>query len=89
MTDQSTLPAEDRTRTTATYPPASGAGLEPTDGQVTDYRDQLRSDRWNAAPLKNPEVQKTDARYVVLGVVLLSVITLLVLVLGYGSGFWS
>jgi hypothetical protein len=56
---------------------------------VVDYRDQLRSSRWNAAPLQNPEVGKTDGRLVVLGVVILSAITFVVLVLGYSSGFWG
>jgi hypothetical protein len=49
----------------------------------------LQSRRWNAAPLKNPEAQKTDPRIAVAGIVLLSAITLVVIVLGYGSGFWG
>lgn len=54
-----------------------------------DFRDQLRSRRWNAAPLRNPEVQKTDPRIAVAFIVILCAITLVVLVIGYGSGFWS
>lgn len=54
-----------------------------------DYRDQLRSRRWNAAPLRNPEVQKTDPRIAVAFVVILSAVTLVILVAGYASGFWS
>jgi hypothetical protein len=54
-----------------------------------DYRDQLRSRRWNAAPLRNPEVEKTDPRIAVAFIIALSVVTLLILVVGYASGFWS
>lgn len=54
-----------------------------------DYRDELRSRRWDAAPLRNPEVEKTDPRIAVAAIVILCAITLVVLVLGYGSGFWS
>ncbi|MFO7532287.1 MAG: hypothetical protein R6W93_07465 [Candidatus Limnocylindrales bacterium] len=55
-----------------------------------DYRDGLRSRRWNAAPLRNPEVEKTDPRIAVLVIVLMSAVTLGVLVLGYGVlGLWS
>jgi hypothetical protein len=55
----------------------------------TDYRSGLRSRRWDAAPLRNPEVEKTDPRIAVAFIALLSGITLVVLVLGYASGFWQ
>lgn len=54
-----------------------------------DYREQLRSRRWNAAPLRNPEAHKTDPRIAVAFIVILSAITLIILVAGYASGFWS
>ena len=54
-----------------------------------DYRDELRSRRWDAAPLRNPEVDRTDPRIAVAAIVILCLITLIVLVLGYGSGFWG
>jgi len=57
--------------------------------EVADYRDLLRSRRWNAAPLRNPEAEKTDPRIAVLAIALLAAATLLVLVVGYASGFWS
>ena len=43
-----------------------------------DYRDQLGSRRWNAAPLRNPEVDKTDPRIAVAAVLLLATLTLLI-----------
>jgi hypothetical protein len=89
VTDQSGLQPEPGSTETTMYRRGSEAGLEPASDQVADYRDQLKSSRWNAAPLENPEAEKSDPRYVVLGVVILSAITLAVLVLGYGSGFWS
>jgi hypothetical protein len=76
----------------ATTPPVTApeTGVVRTERRVTgDYRDELRSRRWDAAPLRNPEVEKTDPRIAVAAIVILCVITLVVLVLGYGSGFWS
>jgi hypothetical protein len=54
-----------------------------------DYRDLLRSRRWDAAPLRNPEVEKTDPRIAVAAIVVLCAVTLVVLVAGYASGFWT
>jgi hypothetical protein len=54
-----------------------------------DYRDELASRRWEAAPLRNPEVDKTDPRIAVAAIVILSAVTLLILVVGYASGFWE
>ena len=72
----------------ATPPRASSPAPGGTAG-VGDYREQLRSRRWDAAPLRNPEVQKTDPRIAVAFIIGLSAITLIILVLGYASGFWS
>jgi hypothetical protein len=54
-----------------------------------DYRRQLRSRRWDAAPLRNPEVDKTDPRIAVAFIVALAVVTFALVVLGYDSGFWQ
>jgi hypothetical protein len=54
-----------------------------------DYRGLLASRRWNAAPLRNPEVEKTDPRIAVAAIVILASVTLMVLVAGYASGFWT
>jgi hypothetical protein len=64
-------------------------GGTPARARHDDYRDALRSRRWDAAPLRNPEAEKTDPRIAVAFIVALCVLTLLILVLGYGSGFWS
>jgi hypothetical protein len=60
------------------YPPESKA----------DWRASLRSPRWNAAPLKNPEMNPTSRPASVLFWLVLGAITFGILVLGYGSGFW-
>jgi len=76
--------------------PATVAAVESTPEPVPsatrsgeDYRDQLGSRRWNAAPLRNPEVDKTDPRIAVAAVLLLATLTLLILVVGYATGFWA
>jgi hypothetical protein len=90
MTDGSDLqPANGEAKTTM-YRPGAEGGLEAGAPEVDDYRDQLRSRRWDAAPLENPEVEKTDPRIAVAVIVLMAVVTLVVLVLGYGPlGLWS
>jgi hypothetical protein len=88
MTDQSGLQPSERESQTRLYRPAVEGGLEAT-APEGDYRDGLRSRRWNAAPLENPEVEKTDPRIAVAAIVGLAVITLIVLVVGYGIGIWS
>ena len=89
MTDRSSLQPEQQPDDTTLYRPSADGGLEAVGGQTGDYRDDLLSRRWNAAPLENPEVEKTDPRIAVVGIVVLSAITLVVLVLGYGSGLWG
>ena len=41
-----------------------------------DYRDQLSSRRWDAAPLRNPEAEKTDPRIAVAAILILAALTL-------------
>lgn len=89
MTDESGLQPKQGDSDTTMYRPATEGGLEAASDHAGDYRDQLQSRRWNAAALENPEVEKTDPRLAVLGIAILGAITLLVLVIGYGSGFWS
>ncbi len=74
---------------TVMYRPTAEGGLEAAPPEQSDYRESLRSRRWDAAPLTNPEVEKTDPRIAVAFIVGLAVITLLVLVVGYGLGIWS
>jgi|GEM_PF-281766 len=89
MTDQSGLRSQHGDDQTTMYRPTAEGGLEAAPPDRADYRDQLQSRRWDAAPLENPEVEKTDPRIAVLALVVLSTITLIVLVLGYGAGLWS
>ena len=88
MTDQSGLQPNEREGQTRLYRPTAEGGLEavPPEG---DYRDGLRSRRWDAAPLENPEAEKTDPRIAVAAIVGLAVLTLVILIVGYGAGIWS
>ena len=70
------------------YRPVPG-GLEPTPVQDRNWRRRLRSRRWGAAALANPEIEAPRASG---GVVLfggLALLTFVMLVLGYGVGLWS
>jgi hypothetical protein len=89
MTDGPSRDIEDTGQPSVTGPAGEGR-LERAPGRTGDYRDELRSRRWNAAPLENPEVEKTDPRIAVTAIVILSVITFVVLVVGYGLiDLWS
>ena len=84
MSDGSELqPTEGRDKTVM-YRPGDGGGLQAVAPESGDYRDDLRSRRWNAAPLVNPEVEKTDPRIAVAVIVIFSLLTLAILVVGYG-----
>lgn len=69
--------------------PDGQGGLEPQAETPKDYREQLESPRWNAAPLENPEMNPTSTRVAVLFWGALAVLTFVVLLVGYGTGFWS
>jgi hypothetical protein len=58
------------------------------EAKSADWRNSLRSPRWNAAPLKNPEMNPTSRPASVLYWLVLGAITFGILMLGYGSGFW-
>ncbi len=89
MTDHTGVQPESDTETTLHHPAAED-GLEAASSRTGDYRDRLQSRRWNAAPLENPEVEKTDPRLAVLTFLALGAITLIVLVVGYGIiDLWS
>ena len=88
MTERSMAPQEEAADTKM-YRPAPDGGLEPSSSGSGDYRDRLRSRRWDAAPLENPEVEKTDPRIAVGALVLLAVVTFVIIVVGYGAGVWS
>jgi hypothetical protein len=78
--------------------PDGKGGLEPrpADEAPVDWRTQLRSTRWGASltggrlpRLGNPEMNPTSAARSVVFWGLLAGLTFVLLVVGYGTGFWS
>ncbi|CAN5731622.1 hypothetical protein BH23CHL7_BH23CHL7_02680 [soil metagenome] len=63
-------------------------GLEPNPVQVRTWRSRLRSRRWKAAPLSNPEMEPTSSRLAVAFWVGLALLTFVTLLFGYGIGLW-
>jgi hypothetical protein len=69
--------------------------LKPEPGPAPDYREQLRNPRWGAAlgrgklpSLSNPEMRPTSRLMSVLFWLGLAALTFVLLLLGYGTGFW-
>ena len=78
------------------HQPDGEGGLEPRKVVELDWRTQLESPRWGSAlegdrlpDLKNPEMNPTSRMRSVLFWLGLGVATFLLLVVGYGSGFWK
>ncbi len=69
-------------------PDADGT-LAPSPATADDYRTQLRSRRWDAAPLDQNEVDLPDKRLAVVAIALLALVTFLVIVIGYLLEHWS
>jgi hypothetical protein len=74
---------------TTLYRRTADGGLERAPVTSSDYRDRLRSRRWDPAPLANPESRGTDPWIALAAIVGLSLLTFAVLVFGYGIGIWS
>lgn len=70
------------------YRPAPG-GLEPSPVEHRDWRRRLTSRRWRAAPLGNPDVKAVGPSGAILFFGGLLALTFVLLLLGYGSGFWG
>jgi hypothetical protein len=71
-------------------------GLEPQPAADHNWRAQLRSPRWGSGleggrlpELKNPEMNPTSVTRSVLFWLGLGALTFVVLVIGYGTGFWG
>ena len=64
-------------------------GMEPSPVEEKDWRRQLRSPRWSAARLANPDAREPSALGAVLIFGGLAAATFVLLVLGYATGFWS
>ena len=71
------------------YRPTPDGQLEPNPVEQRTWRSRLGSRRWNPAPLSNPEIQPTSARLAVLFWLSLAALTFVILVVGYGIGFWE
>ena len=69
--------------------PDGHGGLEPQTETPKDWRDQLDSPRWNLPPLKNAEMNPTRTAAAILFWLALGVLTFVLLLVGYGSGFWT
>jgi len=75
--------------------PDGEGGLERVPVEEDDWRTQLRSPRWGSSlergrlpGLDNPEMNPTSRFRSVLFWLSLAVVTFVILVLGYGVGFW-
>ena len=78
------------------HKPDGKGGIEQRPVRPPDWRRQLVSPRWGSArrngrlpELKNPEMNPTSTPMAVLFWLGLGVATFVVLVIGYGTGFWS
>jgi hypothetical protein len=76
--------------------PDGEGGLQPEPIPEKDWRSQLRSPRWGGSlkrgrlpELKNPEMNPTSIGRSVLFWLGLAALTFILLVAGYGSGFWG
>jgi len=76
--------------------PDGEGGLEPVPVEEADWRTQLRSPRWGMSlersrlpGLANPEMNPTSRFRSVLFWLGLGIVTFALLVVGYGTGFWS
>jgi hypothetical protein len=76
--------------------PDGRGGIEPRGAGQQDWRRQLRSPRWGSGlrgsrlpRLRNPEMDPTMTGIAVLFWLGLGFATFILLVLGYGTGFWD
>jgi hypothetical protein len=76
--------------------PDGEGGLEPRPVTPADWQDQLRSPRWGKSlrrdrlpELANTEMNPTSRLRSVLFWFALGTLTFIVLVAGYGTGFWE
>jgi hypothetical protein len=69
--------------------PDGQGGLEPQTETPQDWRDQLESPRWNPPRLANTEMNPTRTSVAVLFWIGLGLLTFVLLMVGYGTGFWK
>jgi hypothetical protein len=77
------------------HQPDGRGGVEPRTAHDRNWRGQLRSPRWGARlrggllpDLKNPEMNPTSTPLAILFWLGLGFLTFVLLLLGYGTGFW-
>ena len=70
------------------YRPVPG-GLKQHPVEQKNWRGRLRSRRWRASPLENPEARAVRPISGLIFFGALAVLTFVALVLGYGTGFWG
>ena len=68
--------------------PDGDGGIE-TVAPRKQWREDLRSPRWNVPALANPEMNPTGTGRAVAFWLALAALTFFLLVVGYGSGFWG
>jgi hypothetical protein len=75
--------------------PDGKGGIEPRPVRETNWRRQLQSRRWGLGrrdgklpELSNPEMNPTSTALAVLFWIGLGALTFVLLVVGYGTGFW-
>jgi len=76
--------------------PDGEGGVEPRAVEVDDWQEQLRSPRWGSGlrrgklpALKNPEMNPTSRFRSALFWLSLGALTFVIIVAGYGTGFWT
>ena len=76
--------------------PDGKGGIEAKPVVESDYRRQLRSPRWGASlrggkaePIENPEMNPTRTGVAIAFWAVLLLATFLLLVVGYGTGYWG
>lgn len=76
--------------------PDGKGGIEPQPVREPNWRESLQSRRWGMSrrggrlpEMKNPEMQPTSTAMAVVFWLGLGALTFVVLVAGYGSGFWK
>ena len=65
-----------------------GEGLETSPVVASDWRTKLRSPRWRAPGLRNPEASPISPASAAALLLALALITFVLIVAGYGVNFW-
>jgi hypothetical protein len=68
--------------------PDGQGGLRPSADASRDWRTSLRSRRWRAAELRNPEMNPTSTATAIVFWAALGGLTFVLLLVGYGTHFW-